>query len=346
MKIAIATVQVPFIKGGAEYLCDGLIAAIKEQGHAVDLITLPFKFNSRFIRTAVESWEEQDFNTFDVGSVDAVICLKFPAYNLSHDKKVVWLLHQHRAVYDLFNTEYGENENNQSALELREYIINKDNDSLRKAHEVFTISKVVSDRLKKYNNVKSKVLYHPPPYAEIYKSGPIFPYIFSPSRLESLKRQDLLIKAMPYINKNIFFVIAGVGGQLENYRKLAKNLNVENRIKFVGHISDMQKARYYSNSLAVFFGPFQEDLGYVTFEAMLSAKPVITCNDSGGPLEFINHEQTGFVVDPEPIALAEKVNYLWCNLKKSEEIGINAKVHYENMDICWNNVVNQLLKEV
>jgi len=46
----------------------------------------------------------------------------------------------------------------------------------------------------------------------------------------------------------------------------------------------------------VVFPPFDEDLGYVTLEAMLAAKPVITCNDSGGPMEFVRDRENGLLV--------------------------------------------------
>lgn len=52
--------------------------------------------------------------------------------------------------------------------------------------------------------------------------------------------------------------------------------------------------------MAVFFGPYDEDYGYITLEAMLAAKPVITCRDSGGPLEFVQQDETGWVVEPDP----------------------------------------------
>ena len=44
MRIAIATVAVPFQRGGADLLTDGLRAAIIEAGHAVDVVSLPFRF--------------------------------------------------------------------------------------------------------------------------------------------------------------------------------------------------------------------------------------------------------------------------------------------------------------
>ena len=47
---------------------------------------------------------------------------------------------------------------------------------------------------------------------------------------------------------------------------------------------------------AVVYAPFDEDYGYVTLEAFLCAKPVITATDSGGTLEFVVDGENGFVV--------------------------------------------------
>jgi len=44
MRVAIATVQVPFIRGGAEILAEGLLQALQAAGQSVDLITMPFRF--------------------------------------------------------------------------------------------------------------------------------------------------------------------------------------------------------------------------------------------------------------------------------------------------------------
>jgi glycosyltransferase involved in cell wall biosynthesis len=101
---------------------------------------------------------------------------------------------------------------------------------------------------------------------------------------------------------------------------------------------------YYSNCLGVFFGPFDEDYGMITLEAMLSSKPVITCLDSGGPLEFILHGETGFVVDPNPHSIAKAIDNLLLSNTKSIEMGNNARIHYNSMNISWNGVVEELLK--
>ena len=56
----------------------------------------------------------------------------------------------------------------------------------------------------------------------------------------------------------------------------------------------------YATCRGVLYVPFDEDFGYVTVEAFLSRKPVVTASDSGGPLEFVEDGASGFVAAPEP----------------------------------------------
>ena len=53
----------------------------------------------------------------------------------------------------------------------------------------------------------------------------------------------------------------------------------------------------YAGALAVVFPPFDEDYGYVTLEAFLSHKPVVTTTDAGGPNEFVSDGVNGYVTD-------------------------------------------------
>jgi glycosyltransferase involved in cell wall biosynthesis len=57
----------------------------------------------------------------------------------------------------------------------------------------------------------------------------------------------------------------------------------------------MQVDRTLCGLSAVLFAPYQEDYGYVTLEAFLSRKPVITARDSGGTLEFVEDGVNGYV---------------------------------------------------
>jgi glycosyltransferase involved in cell wall biosynthesis len=253
-------------------------------------------------------------------------------------------MHQHRSVYELFGGEYGDAADINENINFRNAIHSSDNEILSKEKNIYTISKNVSSRLLKYNGVKSRPLYQPPYLAGMLKKGASLPYIFCPSRLETLKRQDLLIKAASLINAKCMIYIAGSGGQEKELKSLVAKLGLENTVVFLGSITDSQMVEYYSNCTGVFFGPFDEDYGMITLEAMLSSKPVITCLDSGGPLEFIVHGETGFVVDSNPHSIAKAIDNLFLNNTKSIEMGDNARIHYNSMNISWNNVVEELLK--
>jgi len=346
MKIAVATVQVPFISGGAELMTQGLCDALREAGHDAALVALPFRFGPpAAVRRSMAAWANEDFARFDAGLVDEVIALKFPAFYLRHPSKRVWLMHQHRSVYELFDSPFGERSDNADAVSLKAEITLCDTQALSEARHVFTISQTVSERLLRFNNVSSKPLLQPPSQAELFYAGEPMPYIFVPSRLEGLKRQDLLIRAMAHVGEPVYAVIAGEGGQRNALELLTSELGLQHRVRFIGRVADDAMRRWYAHSLAVFFGPMLEDYGFITLEAMLSSKAVITCTDSGGPTHFVRDGDTGHITAPEPEAVAHAINTLWANRSRARELGENGRCHYESLQISWDDVVSKLLAD-
>ena len=346
MRIAVATAQVPFIAGGAEIMTDGLCSALQRAGHKVERVTMPFRFGpaSRVLQN-MDAWEAEDFDRFDCGQIDQLIALKFPAFYAKHHSKRVWLMHQHRSCYELWNTPNGDSASNPESVRLREQIMSRDTATLRESHKVFTISQTVSDRLMRFNNVASTPLLQPPAHAELYECGSYLPYIFVPSRLETLKRQHLLIEAMAHVDRPVFAVIAGEGGQRPALDRLVAELGLGDRVLFLGRLSDEQMRKWYANSLAVFFGPLDEDYGFITLEAMLSAKAVITCKDSGGPLYFVRDGQSGVISDPKPEAIAAHINRLNAHRALARDMGQTGRDFYRHLNISWDHVVATLLAD-
>lgn len=340
MRIAIAAVQVPFMRGGAEALAQGLQKAIRDAGHEVDIVSLPFRYfpESEILRS-MELWESENFTKLNYYEPDRVICLNFPAFYLQHPIKYSWVLHQFRSAYDL----YGLDDSQKLSEETRRLIIDKDTKHLGQCQRLFALSRTVANRLTHYNGLKSEPLYHPPPHADLFYSAPHQPYIFVPSRLESLKRQDLLIKAMRYVKSPVYAVISGMGGQYARFKKMVQDYNLESQIHFLGHTSEEELRAFYANALAVFFGPFDEDYGYITLEAMLSSKPLITCKDSGGPLEFITDYSEGLIINPDPRAIADAIDRLAAQPAWSIAMGINGRKKYDALELSWDKVVATLL---
>ncbi len=340
MKILIPSIQVPFIKGGAQLMISGLTMALRAHGHEVEIIGFPFKFQPEtYVQNLMAYCAGQDFENFNGHHVDRVIALQFPAYYVNHPHIILWLMHQHRSVYEL----YDESCATAQGSALRKQIHGEDSQKLSVIPHRYSMCQNVSNRLERYNKIHALPLYHPPANADRFYCKESYDYFFSPSRLEHLKRQDLLIRAMAHIQTPVNAIIAGEGGQHGYYEELIRSLNLSDRVRLVGHISEQEKIVLFARSLGVFFGPFDEDYGYVTLEAMLSSKPVITCSDSGGPLEFVLDHETGFIVEPDPKAIARKIDFLYYNKQKAREMGRQGKAAYSAKNISWDNVVETLL---
>lgn len=339
MRVAIATVQVPFMRGGAEALAEGLRDAGLRAGHNIDIISLPFRFSPESeIMRSMQLWESEDFTKLNFYEPDRVICLTFPAFYLRHPEKYGWLLHQFRSAYELDDPQNP----NRLSDEIRRSIMDKDIFHLQRFQRLFSLSHVVSDRLSRYNGLTSEPLYHPPPFAEHFYSGPQQAYIFSPSRLESLKRQDLLVEAMRHAKSPVRAIIAGMGGQYGRLEEMVHRYNLEDRVRLIGHIAPEELRAFYANCLAVFFGPKDEDYGYITLEAMLASKPVITCQDSGGPLEFITHDLEGLVLEADPKMIADHIDQLMAHPVQALKMGINGREKYDSLELSWDKVAETL----
>lgn len=343
MRIAIADVQVPFISGGGEALAKGLLDACREAGYETEIVTIPFRFSPLSeVERAAECWETENFDNLNGYSPDVVVSLRFPSYYVTHRQKVVWLLHQHRAFYDLWDLS---EEHTLEEEALRKRLVDKDTFHLSRTERIYTISRNVSRRLERFNCLPSIPLYHPPPMAgKLYCAAPEL-YIFAPSRLEMLKRQWLLIQAAAHLRAPVAVLISGDGGQRPHYEKLIEELGVGDRVHLLGRLSAEELAGFYGSSLGVYFGPRDEDYGYITLEAMLAKKPVITCSDSGGPLEFVIHDETGFVVDPTPEAVAAAIETLYANRRRAAHLGEAGYSRYQAMGVrSWQGAVSELIR--
>ena len=140
-------------------------------------------------------------------------------------------------------------------------------------------------------------LYHPPRLASRLTSGPYGDYVLSVGRIESVKRVDLLVRAMAHGRpRRCGWSSPATARSARTSSALAETLGVADRVTFLGTRRRRRLIELYAGALAVVYPPFDEDFGYVTLEAFLARKPVITCTDSGGPNEFVVDGVNGFVV--------------------------------------------------
>ncbi|HZE68550.1 MAG TPA: glycosyltransferase family 4 protein [Pyrinomonadaceae bacterium] len=347
MRILIATIQVPFIRGGAEIHAEGLHAALRAAGHQAEIIAVPFKwYPPEKVLDHMLACRLLDLSEVMGTPVDLLIGLKFPAYLIPHDNKVLWILHQFRTAYELWDHPLGDLIHEPNGIEVRDAIREADRQILSEARRVFSNSANVAARLKFYCGFEASPLYHPPPGAEEFYSADAEDFFFFPSRLCLPKRQSLVLEALALTRHPIRVVFAGAadeGDYLTELTKLADHLGLETRVEWLGYIADDRKRELYAKALAIIYPPIDEDFGYVTLEGMLARKPVVVCSDSGGPLEFVRHEQNGLIVEPTPQALAQALDRVWDDRLTAKRWGIAGYELYRQMDISWTKVVESLV---
>ena len=347
MRIVIATVQIPFVSGGAESHAAGLKAALEREGHEAEIVTVPFNpAEPERIADQMLACRLLDLTEIHGTRVDRLIGLKFPAYLIPHPNKVVWVLHQHRAAYDLWNYPFEDLSASPRGLIVREAIRRADQ-LLGEAKAVFANSKNIANRLGHFCGINATALYHPPPNAdEFFCADTTEDYFFFPSRFSASKRQSLVLEALGLTREKVKVRFAGVADSPEygkRLKELAAKLGVDARVEWLGYITETEKRENYARALAVIFPPVDEDYGYITLEAMLSSKAVITCDDAGGPLEFVSPRKTGFVTKPSAEALAEALDTLWRDRTLAAKLGRAGRESYERLDLSWSEVVKKLL---
>ena len=341
MRILLTSSQAPFLRGGAEMHADNLDAALQRAGHAVERIRLPFKFSPESdIARLMAFCEGFDLSAPNGQSVDRVISLQFPGYGMAHPEHVAWVLHQHRAVYELFDAAQA----TPALAQLREQVRGFDGRVLPKLKRLFANSHRVAERMAQFNGIAAAPLYHPPPGAEALHCGAEWGYVFFPSRLEALKRQDLLIEAARLLRCPVKILLGGTGGQHDRYAQLIERYGLQDRVRLMGSFTEGERVALYAHALGVVFVPRDEDLGYITLEAMYAAKPVITCTDSGGPLEFVVPGETGWVVEPSPQALADAIEALWADKARSRAMGEAGRARVLGLGLSWDRVVEVLCR--
>jgi len=340
--VLVCEAQVPFVHGGAELLVRGLVDELTRRGYRAERVSVPFKWYPKDeLLAQAAAWRMLDLSESNGTRIDAVIATKFPTYFVRHPNKITWLLHQYRAIYDLCGTPYSEFDHTERDVRLRDHLIALDQDVLAESKRLFTIARNTSARLARYNGIAADALYHPPPLAGRLEPGPFGDYVLSVGRLEANKRVDLIIRALAHTGSRVRLVIVGEGPLRSSLEELAVRTGVADRVTWCGGIDDRQLIALYAGALGIVFPPFDEDYGYVTLEAFLACKPVITTTDAGGPLEFVEDAITGMVVDPDPEALGDAIARLAADHSMARALG---DAGYDRVrPITWDAVVDRLL---
>jgi glycosyltransferase involved in cell wall biosynthesis len=345
MRIAVLNNAAPFVRGGAEHLAEALVERLQAAGHQAVLYRIPFQWNppERILDSLLAA------RLLRFPSIDLVIPMKFPVYAVQHPRKVLWLVHQFRQAYDLWDTPFQDLPADALGRRIRDSIVNADNAYLPEARKIFVNSHVTADRLQKFNGIPSEVLYPPHAHPEQFSSGPPGDFIFAAGRINAAKRQALLVEAMQHTRTPVRLVLAGAHetpADEEQLRSLLANPAIAAKVDWLpGYLDEQRKCELFRDCLAAAYLPVDEDsYGYVTMEAFLSAKPAITCTDSGGIHILVEDGATGRIVPPDARALAAAMDDLFTNRAHSAAMGVAAARRLADLGIEWPSVIRRLLE--
>jgi glycosyltransferase involved in cell wall biosynthesis len=340
MRIVACAPQVPFSRGGSELLAETLVEELRVRGHEVELVTVPFKWypGAHVLQNAL-LWRLLDLDESQGSAIDLVIATKFPSYAVRHPRKVVWLVHQFRQAYELDRTDLGQFGEDSFDRATRRAVHRLDAATLGEARRLFAISTNVADRLRQSLGLEAEVL-RPPPQPLDYRCESYGDFVLSVGRLDRAKRVDLLLEAAAE-ESALKVVVVGDGPDRERLEHLATRLELNGRVTFTGRVGDDALAGFYARCLAVFYAPFDEDFGFVPYEAFLSEKPIVTTRDAGGPLEVVADGETGVVCEPAPAAVATALTFLAANVEQARARGQAGKAIAARL--TWDTVIDRLL---
>jgi len=344
MNIAVVTSSPPNVEGGHLVIARELADALRQAGHDPQLVLTPdYGFGHQTAAYAA-TWRT-DVSRVNGRVIDRVISLRYPSYAVRHPHHVCWLNHTMREYYDLW-PRFRETLSPLNRIKegTRRRLIHAADQYLltRNVTRLWVQSRTIQERLSMWPSLRCDVLYPPAPKRG-YRSdryGPAFLFV---SRLNRLKRADLLIRALATPEgAGIPIVLAGAGEEQPALERLAAELGVAGRVTFAGRLTDAQLIEQLAGCRAVVFPPFQEDYGFVTVEAFASRRPVVTCRDSGGPAELVQDGVNGFVCDPAPESLARALRALADDDALAERLGDAAFAAGARLN--WPDAIRMLVQ--
>lgn len=166
--------------------------------------------------------------------------------------------------------------------------------------------------------------------------------IVSTSRIIARKGIGYLIEAVaklifhyPHLRLNII----GEGNEEENLKKLAKNLKLENQIKFLGRVSYENIAKHYQEADIFVLPSLNEGMSNTMLEALASGLPLVV-TDTGGTKELVVDGGNGFIIKMENSDdIAKKIETFLKDKELTRKMGENSRRKAEEMS--WKSVAEK-----
>ncbi len=166
-------------------------------------------------------------------------------------------------------------------------------------------------------------------------------------RLYHRKGLEILLRSIPPVIqqfRDVKFAISGTGFKKkeESLRDLAKELEIEDYVTFLGYVPDEKLPDLYSGSDIFVLPAIYENFPFAILEAQATALPVISTKVGGIP-EFLINNENGFLIDPgDPAQLTQRILTLLQDPKLAKKMGSQGRKLIEEK-FAWRLITNQVI---
>ena len=173
--------------------------------------------------------------------------------------------------------------------------------------------------------------------------NPVTVTVLSMARLVSGKGVDVMIQAMAELPEHVHLVVAGDGDQRESLKRLAREMRVAGRVRFVGWVSGEEKVRLLEEADLFCLPSTYDAFPMSMVEAMAHGLPVVAVKWGGIP-DMVADGRVGILADePRPAAIAEAVGRL---LDKDRRLEMGREAKRWVLEISEPERVGERLKEL
>ena len=166
--------------------------------------------------------------------------------------------------------------------------------------------------------------------------------LLSVGRIVGWKGFQLVIETLTKLD-DFYYILIGNGENLKELKTLAKDLNVDDRVIFLGSI-DNQILPQFFNIADIFIQPSigHEAFGITIVEALACGIPVVASRN-GGIVDIVENSNCGYLFETNnKIDMIEKINLCYDNRRKLSK---QAPLHVEQ-NFTWKSCVNRILEEI
>jgi D-inositol-3-phosphate glycosyltransferase len=168
-------------------------------------------------------------------------------------------------------------------------------------------------------------------------------------RMDPLKGLEQLLTAMTYMDGDRPPLLMIVGGdsqsrsQIQALQHLTKQLNIEERVRFVGPVAQSRLPLYYSASDVCAIPSHYESFGMVALESLACGTPIVATN-VGGMRNIIRHAEMGRIVhDNSPYNLANEISVL---LYQREDKAQHIQTRRDKItEFSWATIADRILRK-